>query len=161
MTEKLVNLALDIVGKFVFGYPLHAQTREENRFVSKALAFGAYRGNVWHYLFFLSKLYPNGVIDRLVFGFRERYSALFGKMIKARVGLGRDGEKDFYSFISETGSGTDGVRLGELWGEANLLLIAGQFQFRFSYTPNPTYAVHVNLYIETKPNTNKLNPSPA
>ncbi|KAI3325418.1 cytochrome P450 [Xylariaceae sp. AK1471] len=125
-TERAKWLALDIVGKLSFGYHLGAQTREENRFVSEALAFGAYRGNIWHQLFFTSKIYFDKVFDTLLFGIRERYFGLLEKMIQSRIAQGMDGGRDFYSFISEMNQeiGSD-VRKGELWVEANLLIVAG------------------------------------
>jgi cytochrome P450 len=127
VTERAKWLALDVVGKLSFGYQLEAQTREDNRFVSSALAFGIYRGNLWHYFYFTSKVYFYRLFDWIFFDSRERYFGLLEKMITSRVEQGADGHRDFYSFISEMNQETgNDIRKGELWGEANLLLIAGQ-----------------------------------
>ncbi|KAI0395145.1 cytochrome P450 [Xylariaceae sp. FL0594] len=127
MTERTRWLALDIVARLSFGYDLKAQTREENRFVSKALAFGLYRENIWHHVFFLSKLYFDKIFDRVFFESREKYLRLLEKMIKSRLSRGdEDGDRDFYSFISELRAADGGdVRKGELWWEANFLIVAG------------------------------------
>ncbi|KAI1482304.1 cytochrome P450 [Daldinia eschscholtzii] len=106
MSERAQYLTLDIVTKLSFGYPLDTQTKKENRFVPKALAFGLYRGNIWHHI-------------------REKYSRLLDKMIRSRVARGPNSERDFYSFISELGTDPANVRNGELWWEAHFLVVAG------------------------------------
>ncbi|KAI4868247.1 cytochrome P450 [Hypoxylon rubiginosum] len=125
MSERVKYLALDIVTRLSFGYPLDTQTKEENRFVSKALAFGLYRGNIWHHVYFLSRLWVYRVFDWIFFESREKYSRLLDKMIRSRVARGPNGERDFYSFISELGTDPDNVRKGELWWEAHFLVVAG------------------------------------
>ncbi|OTB05175.1 hypothetical protein M426DRAFT_140399 [Hypoxylon sp. CI-4A] len=124
MTDSIKYLTLDIVTKLSFGYSLDTQTSEENRFVPKALAFGLYRGNIWHHVFFLSRLWVYSVFDRML-GSREKYSRLLASMIRSRVARGSNGERDFYSFISELGEDTEKVRKGELWWEAHFLVVAG------------------------------------
>lgn len=126
MSERVKYLALDIVTRLSFGYPLDTQTKEENRFVSKALAFGLYRGNIWHHVYFLSRLWVYRVFDWIFFESREKYSRLLDKMIRSRVARGPNGERDFYSFISELGTDPDNVRKGELWWEAHFLVVAGE-----------------------------------
>ncbi|KAI1816992.1 cytochrome P450 [Poronia punctata] len=143
-TARAKWLAIDIVGLLSFGYDLSTQTREENRFMSRSLGFGLHRGNVWHYLYFLNRFWVDGVFDHVFYGFRERYFRLLEKMITSRVarekegggggGGGDDERRDFFSFIAEmedvgnssgSGGNSSSVRKGELWGEANLLIIAG------------------------------------
>ncbi|XXG96064.1 hypothetical protein Hte_002341 [Hypoxylon texense] len=117
---------VNMTDKASFGYPLETQTSETNRFVLKALGFGLYRGNIWHHLFFLSKLYVDKIFDWVFFEAREKYLRLLEKMIKTRVGQGTGGERDFYSFITElTAEDGGSVRKGELWWEANFLIVAG------------------------------------
>ncbi|KAI0098885.1 cytochrome P450 [Nemania sp. FL0031] len=125
ITERVRWLALDIVGKLSFGYHLDTQTKEDNRFVSKALTFGLYRGNIWHHVFYLSKFYFDKVFDRLFFEAREKYHRLLDHMINSRIARGTDGDRDFYSFITELGADEGDIRKSELWWEANFLIIAG------------------------------------
>ncbi|KAI1881132.1 hypothetical protein JX265_001372 [Neoarthrinium moseri] len=124
MSETVGYLTLDTIAKLSFGYHLRTQTSNENRFVHKALASGLYRGNVWHQVFFLSKLYLDKIFDR-IFDYRARYLRLLEKMVKSRLAKGADGERDFYSFISEFGEVSGNERKKELWFEANFLIIAG------------------------------------
>ncbi|CAJ2505668.1 Uu.00g130620.m01.CDS01 [Anthostomella pinea] len=125
MSERARYLALDIVTQLSFGYALQAQTSDENHFVSNALAFGLWRGNVWHHLFFLSKFWVYSIWDRVFFESREKYSQLLDRMIRSRMARGTNGERDFYSFISELDPDPDNVRKGGLWWEAHFLVVAG------------------------------------
>ncbi|KAI1120849.1 cytochrome P450 [Nemania abortiva] len=101
MTEKARNLALDIVTELSFGRSLDVQTSDENRFVSGALAFGLLRGNIWHHVYYLSRLWAYSLLDRVFFESREKYSRLLNKLIRDRVARGQDGRRDFYAFITE------------------------------------------------------------
>ncbi|CAJ2503754.1 Uu.00g111480.m01.CDS01 [Anthostomella pinea] len=126
VSERAKYIALDIVTQLSFGYALQAQTSDENRFVSKALAFGLYRNNVWHHLFFLSKFWVYSILDRVFFEYRERYSQLLDKMIKSRMARGTNDERDFYSFLAELDPDhAANVRKSGLWWEAHFLVIAG------------------------------------
>jgi cytochrome P450 len=125
IAEKMRYLALDIVAKLGFGYDLATQTNENNRFLSKALGFGLYRANVWHHLFFLSKLWVHLTMDWILYESREKFSKLVEDMIRSRIAEGVDGDRDFYSYISKLASDEGKLRKGELWWEANFLLIAG------------------------------------
>ncbi|KAJ8123117.1 hypothetical protein ONZ43_g857 [Nemania bipapillata] len=104
MTEKARHLALDIVTELSFGSPLNVQTSDENRFVSKALAFGLYRGNIWHHVFYLSRLWAYSFLDLLFFESREKYSRLLDKLIRDRVARARG---------------------KSVWWEAHFLVVAG------------------------------------
>jgi cytochrome P450 len=123
MTEKTTYLALDIVTRLSFGYPLNVQTSQENRFVLKALQFGVYRNNVWQHLYFLSRLWVYSVFDK-VFS-RAKYTRLLDEMIRSRVARGANGGRDFYAFISE-GADFDDTRREGIWWEAHFLLVAGK-----------------------------------
>ncbi|KAG4222612.1 hypothetical protein PC116_g28914, partial [Phytophthora cactorum] len=101
MSERVQYLALDIVTKLSFGYPLDTQTKKENR------------------------LWVHGVFDWIFFENRVKYSRLLDKMIRSRVARGPNSERDFYSFISELGTDPANVRKGELWWEAHFLVVAG------------------------------------
>ncbi|KAI0902840.1 cytochrome P450 [Ustulina deusta] len=125
MTEKARHLALDIVTELSFGSPLNVQTSDENRFVSKALAFGLYRGNIWHHVFYLSRLWAYSFLDLIFFESREKYSRLLDKLIRDRVARGPDGGRDFYAFITEGTELNDTARGKSVWWEAHFLVVAG------------------------------------
>ncbi|KAI1744957.1 cytochrome P450 [Xylaria scruposa] len=124
-TERARWLALDIISSVSFGYHLEAQTKEENRFVVDAIAFGLHRSNILHHVYYLSRLALHKVTDTIVFHYRERYWRLLQKMIEARVARGKDGDRDFYSFISELSTEEGSIRQGELFSEASILMVAG------------------------------------
>jgi cytochrome P450 len=123
MSDNIRRLALDIVGKLCFGYPLATQTSEENRFVSTSIAAGLARGYLWHHVFILSRIW----LFKIFYGSREKYTMLLNKMIKTRIARGADGPRDFYSFLTDPTSngGERKIPAQELWWEAHFLLVAG------------------------------------
>ncbi|KAK0634894.1 cytochrome P450 [Bombardia bombarda] len=126
MTEKTRHLGLDIVGQLAFGYDLGVQTREDNRFIMKAMYFGNFRGNIFHHLPGLSKLYINRIFDYVFYEAREKYWRLVETMIKSRVTLDRHAKPDLYSFVADTlTANPDSIRGSHLWLEALFFLTAG------------------------------------
>lgn len=123
MTEKSRQFALDVVGQLAFGYDLHIQTRDDNRFIMKAMTFGNFRGNVYQHFPFLSKFYIDKMGDKVFYEAREKYFRLIDKMISSRVAQDKNAKKDFYSIAVD--SFPDSSRQGELWLEAIFFLVAG------------------------------------
>ncbi|KAI0468148.1 cytochrome P450 [Xylaria cf. heliscus] len=124
-TNRARWLALDIIGNISFGYQLETQTSEENHFVANAIDFGLYRSNILHHLYYLSIFSLHKITDTVIFQYQEKYWHLLEKMIEARVARGKDGDRDFYSFISELGAEEGGIRRGELFSEATIIMVAG------------------------------------
>ncbi|XXG99714.1 hypothetical protein Hte_006055 [Hypoxylon texense] len=123
MTEKSRYLGLDIVGQLAFGYDLRTLSDEQNRFITKAMAFGNYRGNVWQHMPWLSKLYVDKIADKVFYEVREKYWRLLDKMIATRMAQDKHAQQDFYSFIADSVKGTN--RGGDFWLEALFFLVAG------------------------------------
>ncbi|KAI1170037.1 cytochrome P450 [Nemania sp. FL0916] len=123
MTEKSRQFALDVIGQLAFGYDLHVQTREDNRFMLKGMTFGNFRGNVYQHFPFLSKFYIDTIGDKVFYEARERYFRLLEKMISTRVAQDKNAKNDFYSIVAD--SFQDGSRGGDLWLEAIFFLVAG------------------------------------
>ena len=73
MTEKSRHLGLDIVGQLAFGYDLACQTQPDNHFIMKAMYFGNFRGNVYHHIPALAKLYVNRIFDYIFYEARKKY----------------------------------------------------------------------------------------
>lgn len=65
ITEKARYLALDIIGQLSFGYDLGVQTSDKNRFILGAMSFGHYRLNIYHHLYFLSRIEPTKLLNYL------------------------------------------------------------------------------------------------
>ncbi|ROW10230.1 hypothetical protein VMCG_01962 [Cytospora schulzeri] len=126
MTEKSRYLGLDIVGQLAFGYDLAVQKREDNRYIMGAMYFGSLRGNIFHHLFFLSKLYVSKFFDWAFYEVREKYWRLMENMIKSRMAEDKHAKPDLYSFVADAMSADpDSLRGGTLWSEASFFLIAG------------------------------------
>ncbi|KAI1128601.1 cytochrome P450 [Nemania abortiva] len=123
ITEKSRQLALDVVGQLAFGYDLHIQTKEDNRFIMKSMTFGNFRGNVYQHFPLLSKMYIDKIGDKVFYDARERYFRLLDKMISSRMAQGRDAKNDFYSIAAD--SYQDTSRGSELWIESIFFLVAG------------------------------------
>ncbi|RYC57327.1 hypothetical protein CHU98_g8890 [Xylaria longipes] len=124
-TERAGWLTLDIIGSISFGYHLETQTNEENRFVANAIAFALYRSNILHHVYDLSRFLLRRITNTFDSHVREKYWRLLEKMIESRKARGKDGDRDFYSFISELSAEEGNVRQGELFSEAIVLMVAG------------------------------------
>ncbi|KAI1390655.1 cytochrome P450 [Hypoxylon trugodes] len=126
ITEKARHLALDIVGQLAFGQNLHVQTSQENRFIMDAMSFGHYRLNIYHHMYFLSKIEPTRIINYITSRYRQKYWLLLQTMIKTRMGEERNARPDFYSFVSDTlEAEPDTLRGGSMWTEALFFMSAG------------------------------------
>lgn len=126
MTETSRYLSLDIVGQLAFGYDLGVQKRDDNRYIMGAMYFGNYRGNIYHHLFFLSRLYVNKIFDYMFYQAREKYWRLVESMIQKRMGEDRHAKPDLYSFLADAMTADpDSLRGGALWMEALFFLAAG------------------------------------
>ncbi|KAI1764575.1 cytochrome P450 [Hypoxylon sp. FL1150] len=123
MTEKSRYLGLDIVGQLAFGYDLRTLSDEQNRFITKAMAFGNYRGNVLQHIPWLSNLYIDNIANKVFYEAREKYFRLLDKMISTRMAQDKHAQQDFYSFVADSVKGTN--RGGDFWLEALFFLVAG------------------------------------
>lgn len=104
--------------------------REENRFVLDLIPTAAYFHNVNGQMPMIKKL----GLDALLFGKikkkRERYMAYSKQQMAERAKLGIDGQRrDFFHHLLTAKDPETGKGFGpqELWGESNVLLIAGKF----------------------------------
>lgn len=126
MTEKARHLALDIVGQLAFGYDLGVQTRQDNRFIMSAMAFGHYRLNIYHSLYFLSYIEPTALLNYLAAEAREKYWRLLQTMIKTRMAQEKNSKPDFYSMVSDAlDAEPDTLKGGSMWTEALFFMSAG------------------------------------
>ncbi|SPQ21406.1 c10fd8c7-2850-469c-8923-fe8035612664 [Thermothielavioides terrestris] len=126
MTEKTRQLALDIVGRLAFGYDLKMQTQPDNRFVIKAMGTSHYRFNIYHHLYFLSRIEPTRLLNYLQHEAREKYWRLLQTMIKTRMGQDRKAQADLYSFIADAlDAQPDTLNSGAMWTEAVFFMAAG------------------------------------
>lgn len=123
-------LSFDVLGDLCFGKPFGVMEREDNRFVLDLIPTAAYFHNVNGQMPMIKKL----GLDSLLFGKikskRERYMAYSKQQMAARTKQGIDGDRRdfFYHLLNakdpETGKGFGPV---ELWGESNVLMVAGAY----------------------------------
>lgn len=123
-------LSFDVLGDLCFGKPFGVMEHEENRFVLDLIPTAAYFHNVNGQMPMIKKL----GLDALLFGKikkkRERYMAYSKQQMAERAKLGIDGQRrDFFHHLLTAKDPETGKGFGpqELWGESNVLLIAGKF----------------------------------
>ncbi|KAF2872743.1 cytochrome P450 monooxygenase-like protein, partial [Massariosphaeria phaeospora] len=126
MSDRCKRLGMDIIGRFGFGYTLNMQTEDTNHFVVPGLAGGSYKNNVYMQVpmvkwfgfeYFFPKLYK----------LRMKYYYLLQRMVKERLGEGKDAKEDLFAHVMEAKdpeTGTE-INLGELVSEATFFFPAG------------------------------------
>ncbi|KAI1421212.1 cytochrome P450 [Xylaria sp. FL1777] len=125
VTEYARHLGLDLAGLLAFGYNLHLQTNNDNRFILPMLDAGAYWSGVFLQWPF-SRHFRAGLIFVKIFRtVRTRYLSLMETMITSRVKQHKDAYQDLYKVVADSLHSEDGgLRNSELWAEANLFLPA-------------------------------------
>lgn len=127
MTEQTRRLGLDISGLLAFGYDLHLQTEEQNRFMLTMITAGTF----WSSVFLQypgARRFRLGLVAVKAFRqLREPYLALMQRMIKTRQEEAIDAKHDLFSRVAPalTVAGENRLRDSDLWAEANLFLTAG------------------------------------
>ncbi|KAH7327080.1 cytochrome P450 [Rhexocercosporidium sp. MPI-PUGE-AT-0058] len=129
MSKWCTYLTFDVMGSLAFGRSFNMSTSPKNHYVPNLMRqggiFAHYNGNMlWAYGWGLtSRLFPGITAGRNAF---RAYAKL---QAQERVNLGVEGNdvKDFFHYLieakdPETG---EGFTMNELWGEANLIIIAG------------------------------------
>ncbi|KAI0966681.1 cytochrome P450 [Xylaria arbuscula] len=124
MTERLDCLTMDIMGQFVFGYPLNLQTDNTYRFMTDTTA--NFFLNVALQLPFLSKLRLSNLrrLRALIRG--KSYRHILQKMIRNRLAEGQDAKHNLL-FMTDTlrVSDDDETFIEEIRSEATFFLSAG------------------------------------
>lgn len=137
MTERLTNLAMDITGQFVFGFPLNLQSDETYRFMTDTTP--NFFLNIAMQLPFLSKARVSTFrhLKTLLRG--KDYRHLLHKMIRTRLAEGQDAKHNLL-FMTDTlkFSDNDDAFIEEIQSEATFFLSAG-----LSYAPR-----QLNLFME-------------
>lgn len=135
MTERLTYLTMDIMGQFVFGYPLKLQTESTYRFMTNTTA--NFFLNVALQLPFLSKVRISN-FRRLRAVLRGKgYRHTLQKMIRRRLCEGQDAKHNLL-FMTDTlrVADNDEMFIEEIRSEATFFLSAGS-----SFSP------HFSLYL--------------
>ena len=122
-------MSYDVLGDICYGKSFETLEREDNRFAVELVGISS----KFHYLNGqMPKLKKLG-LDRVLFptirAEREKFMAYSKSRLSERMKLGNDTDRrDFFYYLlnakdPETGQG---FAVPELWGESNVLLIAGE-----------------------------------
>jgi cytochrome P450 len=128
MAEYTNYMSYDVLGDICYGQSFETLEREENRFAMHMVA----QSSRFHYLNAQMPLLKKFGLDRVLFrdlrARRTRFMAYSRARLQQRIQVGTDNDRrDFFYYLlnakdPETG---EGFPMQELWGESNVLLIAG------------------------------------
>ncbi|KAI9731619.1 MAG: hypothetical protein M1818_007749 [Claussenomyces sp. TS43310] len=121
-------LTFDIMGDLCFGKAFGMLERPDNRFAIDLIGNAAHRHLICGSLPMIHELHLDKVLFRKIASGRERYMKYSKSQAAERMKLSDDVDrKDFFYYLlkakdPDTGAG---FSVPELWGESNLLIIAG------------------------------------
>ncbi|KAK0737977.1 cytochrome P450-like protein [Schizothecium vesticola] len=121
-------LAMDILGDLCFGKAFHMLDRPDNRYAVDLVGVAAQRHLICGTMPIVDKLSLDKVIFKKIAAGRAQYMAYSRGQLTQRTALGDETDRrDFFYHLlkardPETGQG---FSTPELWGESNLLIIAG------------------------------------
>ncbi|KAF2458928.1 cytochrome P450 [Lineolata rhizophorae] len=123
-------LAFDVMGDLCFGKPFRMLTSPTNRFATDLVASASHRHLICGTYLPIHKYHLDKLLFRRIAAGRARYMAYSKAQAGERAKIGIDGapdRRDFFYYLlqardPETGAG---FAPAELWGESNLLIIAG------------------------------------
>ena len=129
MAEWTNYMSYDVLGDICYGRSFETLEREENRFAIDLVA----TSSKFHYLNGQMPSLKRLGLDRVLFprirADRQRFMAYSKERLAERMVVGTDTDRrDFFYYLldakdPETG---EGFSTTELWGESNVLLIAGK-----------------------------------
>lgn len=128
MSELPDYLAFDVMGDLCFGKAFDMQTRPQNRFVSELISQAATRHLICGTYLPIHQYHLDKILFSKIAANRGRYMRYSKAQAAERMKMGLDVDrKDFFYYLlkakdPETGKG---FTTPELWGESNLLIIAG------------------------------------
>lgn len=121
-------LAMDILGDLCFGKAFHMLDRPDNRYAVDLVGVAAQRHLLCGTMPIVNKLSLDKVLFHRIAAGRAKYMAYSRQQLTERTALGDETDRrDFFYHLlkardPETGHG---FTTPELWGESNLLIIAG------------------------------------
>ncbi|KAI1404194.1 cytochrome P450 [Hypoxylon fuscum] len=136
MTDRCKRLGMVIVGLLAFGYLLHMQTDETNRFMLRGLSIGTWQNNSFMQFPLLKKLGMHHLL--LLHGYYQRrmYKRTLQTMIRRRLSEEKHAQNDLYSFVADRlDNASDGMTTTDLWAEALFFIPADYFPDPFAFRP--------------------------
>ncbi|RYP07924.1 hypothetical protein DL764_002195 [Monosporascus ibericus] len=128
MTDWCNYLSMDILGDLCFGKAFHMLERPDNRYALELVSLATTRHLICGTMPLVGKLHLDKILFRKIATGRAKYMAYSKSQLTERTKLGDDTDRrDFFYHLlkardPETGQG---FTTPELWGESNLLIIAG------------------------------------
>ncbi|KAI1803057.1 cytochrome P450 [Daldinia bambusicola] len=128
MADWCNYLAMDILGDLCFGKAFHMLEKPDNRYALELVSLATTRHLICGTMSLVGKLHLDKILFRRIATGRAKYMAYSKAQLTERTKLGDDTDRrDFFYHLlkardPETGQG---FAMPELWGESNLLIIAG------------------------------------
>ncbi|KAI1647477.1 cytochrome P450 [Daldinia loculata] len=128
MADWCNYLAMDILGDLCFGKAFHMLEKPDNRYALELVSLATTRHLICGTMSAVGKLHLDKILFRRIATGRAKYMAYSKAQLAERTNLGDDSDRrDFFYHLlkardPETGQG---FATSELWGESNLLIIAG------------------------------------
>lgn len=131
MAKYANYMSYDVLGDICYGQSFDTLERDTNRFALNLVVMSS----KFHYLTAQMPFMKKLGLDRVLFGDiranRQRFMAYSKDRLGERMKLGLDNDRrDFFYFLLKAKDPETGLGLGtkELWGESNVLLIAGMYK---------------------------------
>ncbi|KAI1878404.1 uncharacterized protein JN550_000586 [Neoarthrinium moseri] len=128
MADWCNYLAMDILGDLCFGKAFHMLEKPDNRYALELVSLATTRHSICGTMPLVGKLGLDKVLFHKIAAGRAKYMAYSKSQLTERTKLGDETDRrDFFYYLlkakdPETGLG---FTTPELWGESNLLIIAG------------------------------------
>ncbi|KAI0179615.1 cytochrome P450 [Hypoxylon sp. FL1284] len=128
MADWCNYLAMDILGDLCFGKAFHMLEQPDNRYALELVSLATTRHLICGTMALVGKLHLDKILFHRIATGRAKYMAYSKAQLTERTKLGDDTDRrDFFFHLlkardPETGMG---FATPELWGESNLLIIAG------------------------------------
>ena len=145
VSDQANYLTFDIMGDLCFGKAFGMLERPDNRFAIDLISNAAHRHLMCGTYLPIHEYHVDKILFRKIAGMRQRYMQFSKAQAAERSKMGLDADrKDFFYYLlkakdPETGKG---FSTPELWGESNLLIIAGSDTTSTALTATIFYLVH-------------------
>lgn len=145
LSDQANYMTFDVMGDLCFGKAFGMLEKPDNRFAIDLIGNAAHRHLICGTYLPIHKFHVDKFLFPKIAGMRQRYMQFSQLQAAERTKTGVDDErKDFFYYLlrakdPETGNG---FSAGELWGESNLLIIAGSDTTSTALTATLFYLVH-------------------